>query len=153
MYLFLMKKKIFILLLIFFSNIIYADIPKKYLSLKNKLVNVRYGPSFNYPIKYVYKKKYLPIEIIDKKENFRRIIDFKKNSGWIHISQLKPTNSFIILENKILFKKPSRFSKPLAKLEKGRLLIVKKCKNKWCQVIANNYKGWIDTNNIWGSIN
>ena len=148
-----MKKKIFILLLIFFSNIIYADIPKKYLSLKNKLVNVRYGPSFNYPIKYVYKKKYLPIEVIDKKENFRRIIDFKKNSGWIHISQLKKSNSLIILENKILFKKPSRFSKPLAKLEKGRLLIIKKCKNKWCQVITNNYKGWIDTNNIWGSIN
>jgi len=46
-----MKKKIFILLLIFFSNIIYADIPKKYLSLKNELVNVRYGPSFNYQIK------------------------------------------------------------------------------------------------------
>ena len=146
-----MKKKIFILLLIFFSNIIYADIPKKYLSLKNKLVNVRYGPSFNYPIKYVYKKKYLPIEIIDKKENFRRIIDFKKNSGWIHISQLKKSNSLIILENKILFKKPSRFSKPLAKLEKGRLLIIKKCKNKWCQVTTGNYKGWIDTINIWGS--
>jgi SH3-like domain-containing protein len=148
-----MKKKIFILLLIFFSNIIYADIPKKYLSLKNKLVNVRYGPSFNYPIKYVYKKKYLPIEIIDKKENFRRIIDFKKNSGWIHISQLKKSNSLIILENKILFKKPSKYSKPLVKLEKGRLLIIKKCKNKWCQVTTDNYKGWIDTNNIWGSIN
>ena len=148
-----MKKKIFILLLIFFSNIIYADIPKKYLSLKNKLVNVRYGPSFNYPIKYVYKKKYLPIKIIDKKENFRRIIDCKKNNGWIHISQLKKSNSLIILENKILFKKPSKFSKPLAKLEKGRLLIIKKCKNKWCQVTTDNYKGWIDTNNIWGSIN
>ena len=148
-----MKEIFFILLLIFFSNTIYADIPKKYLSLKNKLVNVRYGPSFNYPIKYVYKKKYLPIEIIDKKENFRRIIDFKKNSGWIHISQLKKSNSLIILENKILFKKPSRFSKPLAKLEKGRLLIIKKCKNKWCQVTTNNYKGWINTNNVWGSIN
>ena len=146
-----MKKNFYILLLIFFSNIIYADIPKKYLSLKNKLVNVRYGPSFNYPIKYVYKKKYLPIEIIDKKENFRRIIDFKKNSGWIHISQLKKSNSLIILENKILFKKPSKFSKPLAKLEKGRLLIIKKCKNKWCQVTTDNYKGWIDTTNIWGS--
>ena len=52
-----MKKIFYILLLIFFSDIIYADIPKKYLSLKNKLVNVRYGPSFDYPIKYLYKKK------------------------------------------------------------------------------------------------
>ena len=146
-----MKKKIFILLLIFFSNIIYADIPKKYLSLKNKLVNVRYGPGLHYPIKYVYKKIHLPVEVIDQKENFRRIIDFKKNSGWIHRTQLKKSNSLIILESKILFKKPTRFSKPLAKLKKGRLLIIKKCKNKWCQVTTNNYKGWINTNNIWGS--
>ena len=62
----------------FFSNTIYADIPKKYLSLKNKIVNVRYGPSSNSPIKYVYKKIDFPIKQIDKKENFRRIIDIKK---------------------------------------------------------------------------
>jgi len=148
-----MKKKIFILLLIFFSNVIYADIPKKYLSLKNKIVNVRYGPGFDYPIKYVYKKIYLPVQVIDRKENFRRIIDFKKNSGWIHISQLKPTNSFIILENKILFKKPTKFSKPIAKLEKGRLLLVKKCKYNWCKVETEKYVGWLETKNIWGSIN
>ena len=146
-----MKQISYLLILIFFSNVIYADVPKKYLSLKNKIVNVRYGPGFNYPIKYVYKKIYLPVELIDKKENFRRIIDFKKNSGWIHISQLKKSNSLIILENKILFKKPSKFSKPLAKLEKGRLLIIKKCKNKWCQVTTDNYRGWVDTANIWGS--
>ena len=57
--------------------------------LKNNKVNVRYGPSFDYPIKYIYLKKYLPIKVIDKKENFRRIIDHKHNSGWIHTSQLK----------------------------------------------------------------
>ncbi len=51
--------------------------------LKNDKVNVRYGPSFDYPIKYIYKKINLPVKVIDKKENFRRIIDNKKNGGWI----------------------------------------------------------------------
>ena len=60
-----------------------------FLSLKKNKVNVRYGPSFESEIKYVYKKIDLPIKQIDKKENFRRIIDLKNNSGWIHISQLK----------------------------------------------------------------
>ena len=55
-----------------------------FLSLKNNKVYVRYGPGLNYPIKYIYKKKFLPVKVIDKKENFRRIIDHKKNSGWIH---------------------------------------------------------------------
>jgi len=71
------------------------------------------------------KKLILPLKQIDKKENFRRIIDLKNNSGWIHISQLKKNNSVITIQNKILFKKPSSFAKPIAQIEKGRLLIVK----------------------------
>jgi SH3-like domain-containing protein len=93
----------------------------------------------------------LPVKQIDQKENFRRIIDLRNNSGWIHISQLKKANSFIILDDKILFKKPSNFSKPMARLEKGRLLVIKNCENFWCNVITENYKGWVKTENVWGS--
>ena len=77
--------------------------------LKNNKVNVRYGPSFDYPIKYIYKKIHLPVRVIDRKENFRRILDHKNNSGWIHISQLRKSKSLIVLENKILFNKPQNF--------------------------------------------
>ncbi|MDB9767165.1 SH3 domain-containing protein [Candidatus Pelagibacter sp.] len=125
---------------------------EKFLSLKKSKVNVRYGPSFDSEIKYIYKKINLPIKQIDKKENFRRIVDLKNNSGWIHVSQVKKSNSIIILEDKILYKKPSNFSKPIAKLEKGRLLVLKKCENKWCNVKTDDYSGWVKTRNIWGSI-
>ena len=121
-----------------------------FLSLKKSKVNVRYGPSFDSDIKYVYKKINLPIKQIDKKENFRRIIDLKNNSGWIHISQLKKNNSVITTKDKILFKKPSSFAKPIAQIKKGRLLIVQKCVEKWCKIKSNDYSGWIKTNNIWG---
>ena len=123
-----------------------------FVSLKKSKVNVRYGPSFDSDIKYVYKKINLPLKQIDKKENFRRIIDLKNNSGWVHISQLKKANSIIILENKILFKKPSNFSKPILRLEKGRLLIITKCIKNWCNVKTESYYGWIKNSNIWGSI-
>ena len=62
---------------------------EKFLSLKKSKVNVRYGPSFDSEIKYIYKKINLPIKQIDQKENFRRIVDLKNNSGWIHVSQVK----------------------------------------------------------------
>ncbi len=152
MYLQIELKKIFIFFFIFsFSSLVNAE--ETFLSLKKKKVNVRYGPSFDFPIKYIYKKIELPIKQIDKKENFRRIIDAKNNSGWIHISQLKKSNSLIPLEDKILFKKPSYFSKPLAKIQKGRVLIILKCLNGWCKIKTNKFKGWIKTDNIWGSIN
>ena len=124
-----------------------------YVSLKKSKVNVRYGPSFESDIKYVYKKINLPLKQIDKKENFRRIIDLKNNSGWIHISQLKKINSVISTNDKILFKKPSSFAKPIAQIKKGRLLILQKCEKNWCKIKSNNFEGWIKNDNIWGLIN
>ena len=147
-------KKFFTLLIllsyIFNSELFASD---NFLSLKKDKVNVRYGPGFDYPIKYIYEKKNLPVKLIDNKENWRRIIDSKSNSGWIHWRMLKKINSFIILEDKILFYKSSIFSKPILKLQKGRLLIVKKCKKKWCNVKTDKYSGWVRTNNIWGKTN
>ena len=56
-------------------------------------------------------------------------------------------------KDKILFKKPSVFSKPLAKIKKGRLLIIQKCEDEWCNVKTENFKGWVNKNYLWGFIN
>jgi|TARA_Y100000389_G_scaffold12933_1_gene11574 SH3-like domain-containing protein len=143
----------FFLILIFFFQFSFAYSEIIFLSLKKNKVNVRYGPGFDFPIKYVYKKINLPVKQIDKKENFRRIIDIKNNSGWIHVTQLKKINSVIALKDKILFKKDSFFSKPIAKIKKGRLLVIQNCKGDWCKIITDNFKGWIKKDNLWGTIN
>ena len=143
------KILIILFLLLIPSNIISGEI-NYFVSLKYNKVHVRIGPSLNSPIKYIYKKKYLPVKVIDKKEHFRRIIDHKKNSGWIHISQLKKSKSLITTSKKILFKKPTKYSKPLAKLEEGRLLIFKKCVKDWCNIKSDQYSGWISKSNLWG---
>ena len=145
----LIIKKIYIVFfLLFFTHISFAN--EIFVSLKKNKVNVRYGPSFESDIKYVYKKINLPLKQIDKKENFGRIIDLKNNSGWIHISQLKKSNSVIATKNKVLFKKPTSFAKPIAKIKKGRLLILEKCEQNWCKITSEKFEGWIKTDNIWG---
>ena len=138
---------IFTLLISLITSINAEEI---FVSLKKNKVNVRYGPSFDSDIKYVYKKVNLPLKQIDKKENFRRIIDLKNNSGWIHISQLKKSNSVIATQDKILFKKPTSFAKPIARIIKGRMLLIEKCENLWCKISAEEYEGWIKINNLWG---
>ena len=143
-------KKIFYTFLFFIFLISFSFAEEIFLSLKKNKVNVRYGPGFDFPVKYIYNKKNFPIKQIDTKENFRRIIDIKKNSGWIHISQLKKVNSVIALEDKVLFKKSSFFSKPIAKVKKGRLLVIQKCEGEWCRVKTDNFKGWVDRVNLWG---
>ena len=150
----MLKKNLIIsLILISFSLINSTYSNEIFLSLKKNKVNVRYGPGFNFPVKYFYEKKNLPIKQIDQKDNFRRIIDYKKNSGWIHVSQLKKVNSVITTKDKILFKKSTIFSEPIAKIEKGRLLIIKKCEDKWCKIRTQKFEGWIKKNNLWGDVN
>ena len=144
------KILVIIFTLFFFS---FANSEEIFLSLKKNKVNVRYGPSFESPIKYIYKKLNLPIKQIDKKENFRRIIDLKNNGGWIHISQLKKINSMIALKDKILLKTPSNFSKPIAKIQKGRLLLIQKCEGNWCKIRTKNFKGWVENTDFWGQVN
>ena len=143
---------LFFLILFFFPKS-FANESKKFLSLKNNEVNLRQGPSFEYPVKFIYKKKYLPIEILDKSETWRKIKDFENNSGWIHASQLSKKKSAICKKNNsVLYKKPTIFSKPIAKLEIGRLVLIKKCKAKWCKITSGNFNGWIYKNSLLGKI-
>ena len=157
-----MKKKnkyclIFLLLFFsapFFTSKSFSNENLNFLSLKNTEVNLRQGPSFEYPIKLIYKKKYLPVVILDKSGTWRKIIDFKNNSGWIHISQLSKKKSAINTKNNsVLYKKSTIYSKPIARLEVGRLVLIKKCKEKWCKITSGGFKGWVFESSLWGKIN
>ena len=141
-------------LIIFFYFIflnLYAN-EEYFLTLRNDKVNLRLGPSFDYPIKIIYKKKYLPVLIKDKSDNFRKIQDHENNSGWIHISQLSKKKSAITIEDKVLYKRPTIYSRPLANIKTGRLLLISKCKLEWCKIKTNRYSGWIKKEGIWGRL-
>ena len=147
------KKKIFIFILLFFTSELFANENINFLSLRNNEVNLRQGPSFDYPIKLVYKKKNLPVIILDKSGPWRQIKDFEKNKGWIHIALLSKKKSAInIKNNSIVYKKSTIYSKPIVKLEFGRLVLIKKCKLEWCKIKTGNYTGWILKNSLWGKV-
>ncbi len=144
---------ILLFIILFFHTNTFSGENLFFLTLKNEEVNLRQGPSFEYPIKFIYKKKNLPIVVIDKSDNWRKVKDFENNSGWIHISQLSKKKSGINTKNhSIVYKKPTIYSKPIVKLEIGRLVLIKKCKKKWCKIKTDNYSGWIFKNALWGRI-
>ncbi len=146
-----MYKKI-IILFFFLTNALLAD-SEYFLTLRNEKVNLRQGPSFDYPIKIFYTKKYLPVLVQDKSYNFRKIKDHENNSGWIHISQLSKKKAAIVSNEELLvFKNPTVYSKPLVILEKGRLCIIKKCKEDWCKVEIDKFSGWVKKDGLWGRL-
>ena len=143
---------LFFLILFFFTQS-SANENINFLSLKNSEVNLRQGPSFEYPIKLTYKKKYLPVIILDSSDAWRKIKDFENNSGWVHISQLsKKKTALNSSNNSILYRKPTIYSKPIARLEIGRLVLIKKCKEKWCKITSGGFKGWVFESSLWGKL-
>ena len=145
-----MLKVIYILILLLVSFPVLAK-EEYFLTLRNDKVNLRQGPSFEYPIKLFYKKKYLPVLVQDRFENFRKIIDHENNSGWVHISQLSKKKAAIIFGgDKLIFSNPSIYSKPYAILKQGRLCQIRKCKENWCKVKIEKFEGWIKKDGLWG---
>ncbi len=149
---FWINRLLFFYFIVLISPVSFAE-EGYYLTLRNDKVNLRQGPSLNYPIKLIYEKKFLPILIQDKSGNFRKVLDHENNSGWIHISQLsKKKAALSILNELIVFQKPSIYSKPLVKLEIGRLCLVKRCKNNWCKIKTGGYSGWVEKQNLRGRL-
>ena len=145
------KLIIFLIFFFYFGNLFSNE--EYFLTLRNEKVNLRQGPSFDYPVKIFYKKKYLPVLIQDSSNNFRKVRDHENNSGWIHVSQLSKKKAAITLvDNVIVFKGPTIYSKPQVKLEKGRLCLIYKCKGKWCKIKTGDYKGWVKNQSLWGRL-
>lgn len=140
---------IFFLFFLYLSNVLAKD--EYFRTLRNEKVNLRQGPSFNYPIKIFYKKKFLPVLVQDRSDNFRKIKDHENNSGWIHVSQLSKKKAAIVMgKDLIMFKKPTIFSNPIVILKEGRLVKINKCRETWCKVSSDDFKGWVKNENLWG---
>jgi len=143
--------RLIIILFLFLPYEILHTKDEYFLTLRNDEVNLRQGPSFDYPVKIFYKKKFLPVLIQDKSDNFRKIRDHENNSGWIHISQLSKKKAAITIDDDvILFNNFSIFSKPIAILEKGRHVRINKCNDRWCKINTEEFKGWIQKKSLWG---
>ena len=149
-----MINKILFILIFFFINISISFSDEYFVTLRNNTTNLRQGPSFDYPIKIFYKKKYLPVLVLDSSDNFRKIRDHENNTGWIHVSQLSKRKAALIDDDQIIiFKNAKIFSRPLAILEKGRLCLILKCNDEWCKIKTGKFSGWVKKENLWGNFN
>ena len=146
------KQVVTIIIIVIFTGLASAE-EEYFLTLRNEKVNLRQGPSFEYPIKIFYTKKYLPVLVQDRSGNFRKIRDHENNTGWIHVSQLSKKKAGINVDkNLLVFRNSTIYSKPLVILEKGRLCLIKKCNDNWCKIKVQKYIGWVKRDSLWGRL-
>ena len=124
----------------------------RFVSLKSNDVNLRVGPSVNYPIELNYTQNNLPVEIIDEFDVWRKIKDSNNNIGWLHKSLIKG-DRFVLTINKNNFAK-SIYDRPngnqIGMVEKNNILNLKSCLKNWCLVSHQEITGWLSKDFVWG---
>lgn len=133
-----------------------ADAPDspKFMSLRANEVYLRVGPGLQYPIRWVYRRKGLPVEIIGHYDVWRHVRDWQGTEGWIHIGLLSSLRTVIVKGNtRTIYQEPSRGSPALAKLEPGVIANLVECRDAWCRVETRGHsviRGWLLRSEIWG---
>ena len=127
------------------------EIPR-YISLKSNDANIRVGPSKNYPIVIKYINKNYPLKIIEEHKEWRRVVDFKNNNGWIHKSLISGIRTGIILsrDRDHIEIYNSVNGNIIGKIGYGNIVYLEKCKIDWCFISINSFKGWVSKKYIWG---
>jgi len=132
------------------STAINLKLPR-FASLRADEVNLRAGPGTRYPIEWVYKRRNLPVEVIDEFDTWRRIRDWQGTEGWVHQSMLNGRRSIIIVDDLAMLQRdPQEDARGVARLEAGVIGRVDSCGDIWCVVTAFNRKGWLRREQFYG---
>ncbi|HNS45584.1 MAG TPA: SH3 domain-containing protein [Alphaproteobacteria bacterium] len=123
----------------------------RFASLKSDNVYMRTGPSMDYPIRWIYKREGLPVEIIQEFDSWRRIKDPEGETGWVHKILLSGKKTAQIKsEEEVLAYDDDDLVRPVAKIENGYLVGLEKCDKRACFATFPPYEGWIEKKYLWG---
>ncbi len=125
----------------------------RFVSLRAGEVNMRTGPGVQYPVEWVYHRRYLPVEIIAEYDTWRKVRDWQGSQGWLHQSMLSGKRT-VIVTGKVrnLRKNDDANSAPVARMEVGVIANLLTCPKAsgWCRVEINGINGWLRRVDFWG---
>lgn len=132
----------------------------RYVSLKSDEVNLRSGPGKEYPTQWVYRRAGLPVEVLKEFEGWRQVRDAEGVTGWVNQSLLSGRRTALILPWEIkqgsppptiaLLQDDSENARASAIVEAGVIANIQSCDSKWCYVIIERFKGYIQQKKLWG---
>ena len=123
----------------------------RFASLRSGEVNVRTGPGTRYPVEWMFVKRGLPIEITAEFGTWRRVTDGQGGDGWVHRSMLSGRRAGIVTpKTETLRRRASVDSAAVAKAEQGVVVAIRACRDKWCEVDVQGFRGWLPQTSLWG---
>ncbi len=123
----------------------------RYVSLRSDEVNLRTGPGVRYPVEWILQRRHMPVEILAEFENWRKIRDWQGTEGWVHESMLSGRRYAVVTGGvRSLRRQPDEGAAAVARLEPGVVAEVLECRDQWCRLDSEGFKGWLMRAEFWG---
>ncbi len=123
----------------------------RFVTLRADEVNLRTGPGTRYPIDWVYRRRGLPVEIIDEFDTWRRIRDWQGTEGWVHQSMVQGQRGILVTGKRhILRRRPEPAAPGVALVDAGVVGVLRRCQVDWCEVTVASFTGWMERDAFYG---
>ncbi len=125
----------------------------RFVSLASDEINVRTGPGQMHPIRWVFARRGVPVQIVEEAQDWRRIVDHEGETGWIHASLLSSRRTVLVTgETRPLRRTPRHDARIVAMVEPlviGNLL---NCERHWCLIEVDGRRGWLERGQFYGAL-
>lgn len=123
----------------------------RFVSLKDDETNCRIGPSFNHPVRFVFKRAGAPVLVVaESVDHWRKLRDPEGDECWVHQTTLKAQTHVLALGPVDLLNRPDSSARTAARLGEGVLARLKKRHGEWIYVSAGDARGWVQARAMWG---
>lgn len=134
------------------SSVYAAGKLPRFASLASDEVNLRTGPGTRYPIRWVYHRKGLPVEIIDEYGNWRQLRDPDGETGWVHYGLLTGRRTALIQQDSATLHRNPDATSPAVLLAKPMVIArLLRCNPAWCYLEIKSHMGWMPKSAFWGA--
>jgi SH3-like domain-containing protein len=125
----------------------------RFVSIKSRSANIRVGPSNTHQVKWIYKKKGYPVQIISEFQHWRQIMDVDGEIGWVHEALLAGKRNILTINKEVILMRryPNEAGRPVARIEGGVIGSLVECQKAWCYIKVGTTLGWLEKSNIWGT--
>ncbi|MGC6485782.1 MAG: SH3 domain-containing protein [Candidatus Puniceispirillales bacterium] len=126
------------------------EIPR-FVTLKTNKANMRSGPGMDYPIKWEYRRRGMPLKVVGEFDIWRKVVDPDGETGWLHKQTLSGKRMALVTGSMVKVRAyDDAQSRVVAVAEKGVLAELNGCRGQWCRINTDSVDGWIRRNAIWG---
>ncbi|TVQ30765.1 MAG: hypothetical protein EA356_14775 [Geminicoccaceae bacterium] len=123
----------------------------RFVSIGVEVANLRVGPRNSYDVIAIYRRRGMPLKVLDEFDTWREVEDHEGTRGWMHQRLLSGRRTVMVIgEAQTLRRAPAEDAVAMLVAEPLVLGELLRCQAAWCFVEIDRRRGWMQASGLWG---